>query len=134
MLKSAAIFYVEKSSHLTIHRIRAHNKDTESVYGGKVMNNIINYEFEGISIEVENIDEVNKENIKKRYAAFCVAIRNKSGMNRKEFAKWLGIPYRTIQDWERGVSQVPDYVLHLIAYRVKIEDELKRGELKYVNY
>ena len=54
-------------------------------------------------------------------------------MNRKEFAKWLGIPYRTIQDWERGVSQVPDYVLHLIAYRVKIEDELKRGKLKYDN-
>ena len=97
------------------------------------MNNIINYEFEGISIEVENIEEVNKENIKKRYAAFCVAIRNKSGMNRKEFAKWLRIPYRTIQEWERGVSPVPDYVLHLIAYRVRIEDELKRGELKYVN-
>ena len=44
-------------------------------------------------------------------------------MNRKEFAEWLGIPYRTMQDWERGVSEVPDYVLNLIAYKVKNEKE-----------
>ena len=42
---------------------------------------------------------------------------------RKEFAEWLGIPYRTMQDWERGVSEVPDYVLNLIAYKVKNEKE-----------
>ena len=36
-----------------------------------------------------------------------------------------------MQDWERGVSQVPDYVLRLVAYKVKMEDYLKRGILKY---
>ena len=46
-----------------------------------------------------------------------------TNMNRKEFAEWLGIPYRTMQDWERGVSEVPDYVLNLIAYKVKNEKE-----------
>ena len=28
-----------------------------------------------------------------------------------------------MQDWERGVSEVPDYVLNLIAYKVKNEKE-----------
>jgi len=28
---------------------------------------------------------------------------------------------------------MPDYVLRLIAYKVKMEDSLKKGELKYVN-
>jgi DNA-binding transcriptional regulator YiaG len=44
-------------------------------------------------------------------------------MNRKEFAEWLGIPYRTMQDWELGNSQVPDYVLRLVAYKVQSEKE-----------
>ncbi|MCI6470453.1 MAG: XRE family transcriptional regulator [Lachnospiraceae bacterium] len=48
-------------------------------------------------------------------------------MNRKDFAEWLHIPYRTMQDWERGVSQVPEYVLRLVAYKVKMEKE--RGRL-----
>ena len=26
-------------------------------------------------------------------------------MNRKEFSEWLGIPYRTMQEWELGRRQ-----------------------------
>ena len=48
-------------------------------------------------------------------------------MNRKEFAEWLAIPYRTMQDWELGTSQVPEYVLRLVAYKVLMEKE--RGNL-----
>ena len=48
-------------------------------------------------------------------------------MNRKEFADWLGIPYRTMQDWELATSQVPEYVLRLIAFKVMIEKE--RGNI-----
>lgn len=47
-------------------------------------------------------------------------------MNRKEFAEWLGIPYRTMQDWELAKSQVPDYVLRLVAYKVQAEKEKGR--------
>ena len=46
-------------------------------------------------------------------------IRESTGMNRKEFAEYLNIPYRTMQDWERSVSSMPDYVLALIKYRVE---------------
>ena len=60
-------------------------------------------------------------------SAMCVAIRKQTNMNRKEFAEWLGIPYRTMQDWERGVSEVPDYVLNLIAY--KVENEKAKGNI-----
>jgi hypothetical protein len=47
-------------------------------------------------------------------------------MNKKEFAEYLGIPYRTLQDWELGNTQAPEYVLRLIAYKVQMEKE--RGE------
>ncbi|MBO4846959.1 MAG: transcriptional regulator [Lachnospiraceae bacterium] len=45
-------------------------------------------------------------------------IREKSGMNRKDFSIWLGIPYRTMQEWELGRRIMPEYVLRLIAYKV----------------
>ena len=61
-------------------------------------------------------------------SAMCVKVREQANMNRKEFAEWLGIPYRTMQDWERGVSEVPDYVLNLIAYKAKNEKE--KGDRK----
>ncbi len=74
------------------------------------------------------IQEVQDEARKKRMLASAfVMVRNKTGMNRKEFAAWLGIPYRTMQDWELGNSQVPEYVLRLVAYKVMSEKE--RGNI-----
>lgn len=54
-----------------------------------------------------------------------IEIRNKTGLNRKEFAEAFGIPYRTITDWELGNRVMPDYVLRLIAYRVALDPTLK---------
>ena len=31
-------------------------------------------------------------------------LRLKTGMNRKEFSNYFGIPYRTIEDWENKKS------------------------------
>ena len=50
-----------------------------------------------------------------------IKIRESSGMNRKEFAEYLNIPYRTMQDWELGKSSMPKYVLELIDFKVKQE-------------
>lgn len=55
-------------------------------------------------------------------------LRKSTGMNRKEFAAYFDIPYRTMQDWELGNRQMPEYLLRLIAYKVKIE-KLTKGEL-----
>ena len=40
------------------------------------------------------------------------ALRNKTGMSRKEFAAYLGIPYRTMDDWENNRRKMPGYVFY----------------------
>lgn len=62
-----------------------------------------------------------------------IALRKSTGMNRREFTEYFGIPYRTMQDWELGNRQMPEYLLRLMAYKVKIEQmrrdsESKKGE------
>ena len=42
-------------------------------------------------------------------------------MNRREFAEYFGIPYRTMQDWELGNRKMPEYLLRLMMYKVKME-------------
>lgn len=49
------------------------------------------------------------------------ALRESTGMNRKEFCKYFGIPYRTVTEWERGNRKMPDYVLRLMEYQIKME-------------
>ena len=62
-----------------------------------------------------------------------IALRKSTGLNRKEFAMYFGIPYRTIQDWELGNRQMPEYLLRLMAYKVQIEqltrdEQVQKGE------
>lgn len=53
-------------------------------------------------------------------------LRESTGMNRKEFCEYFGIPYRTVTEWERGTRKMPDYVLELLTYRIKMEIFQKR--------
>ena len=48
-------------------------------------------------------------------------LRLQAGMNIRQFSEFFGIPYRTIQHWEAGTRQCPDYLIHLIEYRLKKE-------------
>lgn len=41
-------------------------------------------------------------------------IRDKTGMNRREFKEKFGVPERTLQDWESGKRTPPDYVIKLL--------------------
>ena len=52
-------------------------------------------------------------------------LREEVGLNRKNFALEYGIPLRTIEDWEHGKRKMPDYLLKLLAYKVKM-DSLER--------
>ena len=83
------------------------------------------YNVEGLEIEVEitTTDDVEAE--RRRMAYVFKMIREQSGMNRKDFSDWLGIPYRTMQEWELGRRVMPDYVLRWIAYKVFNEIKLK---------
>lgn len=76
------------------------------------------YNVEGIEIEIENGSSDDSEYVRSQRAYMFRAIREQTGMNRKEFSDWLGIPYRTMQEWELGRRVMPEYVLRLIAYRV----------------
>lgn len=48
-------------------------------------------------------------------------LREMTGMNRKDFADYLGVPYRTMTEWERDTRVMPNYVFALIEYKIKNE-------------
>ena len=48
-------------------------------------------------------------------------LRESTGMNRKEFCEYFEIPYMTETDQELGNRRVPQYLLRLMAYKIKIE-------------
>lgn len=55
-------------------------------------------------------------------------IRKKTGMNCREFCEYFQIPYRTMQDWELGNREMPEYLLRLIHYKVEMEKLCKRDK------
>ncbi len=62
-------------------------------------------------------------------------LRESTGMNRREFCDYFGIPYRTVTEWERGNRQMPEYVLRLMRYKIQISrlninTEVERGRKK----
>ena len=79
------------------------------------------YNIEGIEVEIEFNDRSEADAERMKIAYVFRAIREFSGMNRKEFSEWLEIPYRTMQEWELGRRVMPEYVLKLIAYKVANE-------------
>ena len=48
-------------------------------------------------------------------------MRNRLNTTQSEFAKRYGIPFRTIQNWESGVREAPEYVIKLLEDRVNAD-------------
>lgn len=44
------------------------------------------------------------------------ALRESTGLTQRAFAEMLGIPKRSIENWESGVSKPPDYLVRLIRF------------------
>jgi len=57
-----------------------------------------------------------------------IELKEQSGMNWKEFSMYFEIPYRTVQDWERGNRKMPDYLLRLMEYKLRIEKMIRNNE------
>ena len=53
-------------------------------------------------------------------------LREASGMNKTDFGKYFGIPFRTIQNWEREERKCPDYLLELMKYKLEKESILNK--------
>ena len=58
-----------------------------------------------------------------------IELRKSTEMNRKEFCEYFDIPYRTMTDWELGNRTMPDYLLRLMAYKIKMEALAKNNEV-----
>ena len=59
---------------------------------------------------------------------YLVELRESTGMTRKEFCEYFEIPYRTVQDWELGNRKMPDYLLRLMEYKIRMEQGIKYGK------
>lgn len=55
-------------------------------------------------------------------------MRMRTGMTQNEFANKLSIPTRTLQNWECGTRECPQYLLNLIGYYLKHESLFKSEE------
>ena len=59
---------------------------------------------------------------------YLVELRESTGMTRKEFCEYFEIPYRTVQDWELGNRKMPDYLLRLMEYKIRMEQGITDGK------
>lgn len=48
-------------------------------------------------------------------------LRERTGMDRKEFCDCFQIPYQMLAEWERDDERVPEFVLRLVEYYIKME-------------
>lgn len=66
-----------------------------------------------------------KQELLKKQIETLKETRKLVGMNRREFSDYMGIPLRTLEEWEAGKRKMPDYVLRLITYYARMELLLK---------
>ena len=59
------------------------------------------------------------------YQEILKELRKETGMNRVDFARYFDIPYRTVQDWELGNRKIPEYLLRLMEYKIRMEKMIK---------
>ena len=60
-------------------------------------------------------------------------LRESIGLTRKEFSEHIGIPVRTLEDWEAGRRTPPEYIPRLISYQLKYEELLREVSTQGVN-
>lgn len=53
-------------------------------------------------------------------------LRKQTGMTRKEFCEFLKIPYRTLQNWELGIRECPDYLIKLIEFKLTASGKIDK--------
>lgn len=58
-------------------------------------------------------------------------LRKKTGLSQSKFSSKFGIPVRTLQQWEQGISAPPDYVVRMMGDIMLLEEngQINGGEL-----
>ena len=49
-------------------------------------------------------------------------LRKKTGLSQSKFSAKYGIPVRTLQQWEQGISAPPEYLVRMMAYIMLLEE------------
>ena len=57
-------------------------------------------------------------------------IRAGLGFSRKAFSEYIGIPLRNLEEWEAGRRKMPEYLLRMLIYYVKMNQYLEKNGLK----
>ena len=52
-------------------------------------------------------------------------LRQATGMTQKAFGEDLGIPKRTLEDWENERRVPPAYVVGLVEYKLRNEEKIQ---------
>jgi DNA-binding transcriptional regulator YiaG len=55
-------------------------------------------------------------------------LRSQTEFNQTQFANYFNIPLRTVQNWEGGVRQPPEYLMDLFIYKLRNEGLLANTE------
>ncbi len=63
-------------------------------------------------------------------------LREKTGLSRRAFATTMGIPLRTIEDWEAARRTPPEYIPRLLAYKIEMDlkNKCKEAKATAINY
>lgn len=56
------------------------------------------------------------------------ALRTSAGMTQKAFAEYFEIPKRTVENWEYGLRECPEYLFKLMLYKLEHEGLIKNSE------
>ena len=63
-------------------------------------------------------------------AKIIKGLRENIGLSRKEFSEHVGIPVRTLEDWEARRRTPPEYIPRLIAYQLRYEELLQKVSMQ----
>lgn len=57
-------------------------------------------------------------------------IRAILGLSRKAFSEYIGIPLRNLEEWEAARRKMPEYLLRMLIYYVKMNRYLEENDMK----
>ena len=57
-------------------------------------------------------------------------IREDLGLSRKAFSEYIGMPLRNLEEWQAGRRKMPEYLLRMIIYYIKMSQYLDQNGIK----
>jgi len=57
-------------------------------------------------------------------------IRTDLGLTRKAFSEYIGIPLRNLEEWEAGRRKMPEYLLRMMIYYIKMSQYLEQNGIR----